>query len=96
MGELWQNPYVNIFKHYGVGQWKKCGKEGDVASLMDRVVKVSTMDDTYDAELNHTYTLSSDHSVFTKDLQYLLKDTLTRFLGFSQDLKSRRSWVQIL
>ena len=41
MGEFWQNPYVNIFKHYGVGQWKKCSKEGDVASLMDRVVKVS-------------------------------------------------------
>ena len=40
MGELWQNPYVNVFKHYGVGQWKKCGKEGDVVSLMDRVVKV--------------------------------------------------------
>ena len=41
MGEFWQNPYVNIFKHYGVGQWKKCSKEGDVASVMDRVVKVS-------------------------------------------------------
>lgn len=40
MGDFWQNPYVNIFKHYGVGQWKKCSKEGDVASLMDRVVKV--------------------------------------------------------
>ncbi|KAL5257469.1 hypothetical protein ACHWQZ_G012421 [Mnemiopsis leidyi] len=39
MGDFWQNPYVNIFKHYGVGQWKKCSKEGDVASLMDRVVK---------------------------------------------------------
>ena len=40
MGDFWQSPYVNVFKHYGVGQWKKSHKEGDVLSLMDRAIKV--------------------------------------------------------
>ena len=32
----WQHPYVNLFKQFGVGQWKKCSKEGDVSSVMVR------------------------------------------------------------
>ena len=31
---VWQHPHVNLFKHYGVGQWKKCSKAGDVTSAM--------------------------------------------------------------
>ena len=33
----WQHPYVNVFKHFGVGQWKKCSKEGDVSTYMVRM-----------------------------------------------------------
>lgn len=33
---VWQYPYVNLFKHFGVGQWKKCSKEGDVTATMVR------------------------------------------------------------
>ena len=31
---VYQGPYVNVFKQFGVGQWKKCCKEGDVSSVM--------------------------------------------------------------
>ena len=43
MADLWQEPHVNLFKHYGIGQWKKCHKEGDVVSYMDRLIKVITV-----------------------------------------------------
>ena len=43
MADFWQEPHVNLFKHYGIGQWKKCHKEGDVVSYMDRLIKVITM-----------------------------------------------------
>ena len=33
---VWQYPYVNLFKHFGVGQWKKCSREGDVTATMVR------------------------------------------------------------
>ena len=29
-----QYPFVNIFKKFGVGQWKRCTKEGDVTPVM--------------------------------------------------------------
>lgn len=29
----WQRPYLNIFKHFHVEEWKRSAKEGDVASL---------------------------------------------------------------
>lgn len=30
----WQHPYVNIFKHLKVDEWKKAAKEGDVTIYM--------------------------------------------------------------
>ncbi|XP_065066075.1 WD repeat-containing protein 90-like [Rhopilema esculentum] len=38
-GKLWQQPYVNIFKHFQVSEWKKCSKEGDVSTIMDKTLK---------------------------------------------------------
>lgn len=29
----WQRPYLNIFKHFRVEEWKRSAKEGDVAAL---------------------------------------------------------------
>ena len=29
-----QYPFVNVFKQFGVGQWKRCCKEGDVTPVM--------------------------------------------------------------
>ncbi len=42
----WQYPHVNLFKVYGVGQWKKCSKEGDVSSVMVRVPIIRVYSDT--------------------------------------------------
>ncbi|XP_056153043.1 WD repeat-containing protein 90 [Lampris incognitus] len=36
---VWQHPYVNIFKHMRVEEWKKCSKEGDVSTYMDKTLK---------------------------------------------------------
>ncbi|KAK3717349.1 hypothetical protein QZH41_011587, partial [Actinostola sp. cb2023] len=36
---VWQHPYVNVLKHFGIGEWKKCTKEGDISPLMDKQVK---------------------------------------------------------
>ncbi|NXF01306.1 WDR90 protein, partial [Smithornis capensis] len=35
----WQHPYLNIFKHFRVEEWKRSAKEGDVAALTDTRLK---------------------------------------------------------
>ncbi|XP_054913901.1 WD repeat-containing protein 90 isoform X2 [Poeciliopsis prolifica] len=35
----WQNPYVNIFKHVKVEEWRRSAKAGDVSSSMDRTLR---------------------------------------------------------
>ncbi|XP_039991620.1 WD repeat-containing protein 90 isoform X3 [Xiphias gladius] len=37
----WQHPYVNIFKHVRVEDWKKSAKEGDVSTYTDKTLKCS-------------------------------------------------------
>uniref|UniRef100_A0A8C2XP31 CFA20 domain-containing protein n=1 Tax=Cyclopterus lumpus TaxID=8103 RepID=A0A8C2XP31_CYCLU len=37
----WQHPYVNIFKHVKVEDWKKSAKEGDVSTYTDKRLKCS-------------------------------------------------------
>lgn len=31
---VWQHPNVNLFKHFNIGEWKKCSKEGEVSTIM--------------------------------------------------------------
>uniref|UniRef100_A0A3P8SCT5 CFA20 domain-containing protein n=1 Tax=Amphiprion percula TaxID=161767 RepID=A0A3P8SCT5_AMPPE len=35
----WQHPYVNIFKHVKVEDWRRSAKEGDVSSYTDKKLK---------------------------------------------------------
>ncbi|XP_059181241.1 WD repeat-containing protein 90 [Centropristis striata] len=37
----WQHPYVNIFKHVRVEEWKRSAKEGDVATYTEKRLKCS-------------------------------------------------------
>ncbi|KAM6898195.1 WD repeat-containing protein 90 [Lycodopsis pacificus] len=37
----WQHPYVNIFKHVKVEDWKRSAKQGDVSTYTDRRLKCS-------------------------------------------------------
>ncbi|XP_056222733.1 WD repeat-containing protein 90 [Seriola aureovittata] len=37
----WQHPYVNIFKHVRVEDWKRSAKEGDVSTYTDKTLKCS-------------------------------------------------------
>ncbi|XP_028424157.1 WD repeat-containing protein 90 isoform X2 [Perca flavescens] len=37
----WQHPYVNIFKHIRVEDWKRSAKEGDVSTYTDKRLKCS-------------------------------------------------------
>ncbi|XP_022092508.1 WD repeat-containing protein 90-like isoform X1 [Acanthaster planci] len=41
MSRLWQHPYVNIFKHLSVSEWKKSTKEGEVVAVMDKTLKAT-------------------------------------------------------
>ncbi|XP_069761479.1 WD repeat-containing protein 90 isoform X2 [Narcine bancroftii] len=36
---VWQRPYVNIFKHFKLEEWKKSTKEGDITTVMDKTLK---------------------------------------------------------
>ncbi|XP_077979468.1 WD repeat-containing protein 90-like [Glandiceps talaboti] len=36
---LWQHPFVNTFKHFNIGEWKKSAKEGEVMTIMDKQLK---------------------------------------------------------
>ncbi|NWX15073.1 WDR90 protein, partial [Aegotheles bennettii] len=35
----WQRPYLNVFKHFHVEEWKRSAREGDVAALTDARLK---------------------------------------------------------
>ncbi|KAJ8284168.1 hypothetical protein COCON_G00030180 [Conger conger] len=37
----WQHPYVSIFKHVKIEEWKKSTREGDVTTYMDKTLKCS-------------------------------------------------------
>ncbi|NWI55265.1 WDR90 protein, partial [Calyptomena viridis] len=37
--QAWQRPYLNVFKHFRVEEWKRSAKEGDVAALTDTRLK---------------------------------------------------------
>ncbi|KAF6734778.1 WD repeat-containing protein 90 [Oryzias melastigma] len=37
--KAWQHPYVNIFKHFKVEEWKKSAKEGEVSTYRDKLLK---------------------------------------------------------
>uniref|UniRef100_A0A674I2E1 WD repeat domain 90 n=1 Tax=Terrapene triunguis TaxID=2587831 RepID=A0A674I2E1_9SAUR len=39
MAKVWQHPYLNVFKHFKVEEWKRSTKEGDVTTFMDKTLK---------------------------------------------------------
>ncbi|XP_038619526.1 WD repeat-containing protein 90 isoform X2 [Tachyglossus aculeatus] len=39
MASVWQHPYLNVFKHFKVEEWKRSAKEGDVTTVMDKTLK---------------------------------------------------------
>ncbi|XP_051487835.1 WD repeat-containing protein 90 isoform X1 [Apus apus] len=39
MAAAWQRPYLNIFKHFRVQDWKRSAREGDVVALTDPRLK---------------------------------------------------------
>ncbi|XP_019363134.1 PREDICTED: WD repeat-containing protein 90 isoform X1 [Gavialis gangeticus] len=39
MAKAWQHPYLNVFKHFRVEEWKRSTKEGDVTTFMDKTLK---------------------------------------------------------
>lgn len=39
MAQLWQHPFVNLFKQFNISTWLKSMKEGEVANVMDHNLK---------------------------------------------------------
>ncbi|XP_044090035.1 WD repeat-containing protein 90 isoform X6 [Neovison vison] len=39
MAKVWQHPFLNVFRHFQVGEWKRSTKEGDVAPVTDKTLK---------------------------------------------------------
>uniref|UniRef100_A0A6I8N486 WD repeat-containing protein 90 n=1 Tax=Ornithorhynchus anatinus TaxID=9258 RepID=A0A6I8N486_ORNAN len=39
LSPVWQHPYLNVFKHFKVEEWKRSAKEGDVTTVMDKTLK---------------------------------------------------------
>ncbi|KAM5198229.1 WD repeat-containing protein 90 isoform 1-T1 [Hipposideros larvatus] len=39
MARVWQHPFLNVFRHFKVHEWKRSTKEGDVAAVMDKTLK---------------------------------------------------------
>ncbi|CAH6786585.1 Wdr90 [Phodopus roborovskii] len=35
----WQHPFLNVFRHFRVDEWKRSSKEGDVAVVTDKVLR---------------------------------------------------------
>lgn len=36
---MWQQPFLNVFRHFKVDEWKRSTKEGDVAAVTDKTLK---------------------------------------------------------
>ncbi|XP_027718740.1 WD repeat-containing protein 90 isoform X2 [Vombatus ursinus] len=41
MARVWQHPFLNVFKHLKVEEWKRSTKEGDVTTIMDKTLKAT-------------------------------------------------------
>ncbi|XP_020942562.1 WD repeat-containing protein 90 isoform X4 [Sus scrofa] len=41
MARVWQHPFLNVFRHFKVDEWKRSTKEGDVAAVTDKTLKCS-------------------------------------------------------
>ncbi|XP_006873982.1 PREDICTED: WD repeat-containing protein 90 [Chrysochloris asiatica] len=39
MARVWQQPFLNVFRHFKVDEWKRSAKEGDVTAVMDKILK---------------------------------------------------------
>ncbi|XP_023472469.2 WD repeat-containing protein 90 isoform X5 [Equus caballus] len=39
MARAWQHPFLSVFRHFKVDEWKRSAKEGDVATVMDKTLK---------------------------------------------------------
>ncbi|XP_053413027.1 WD repeat-containing protein 90 isoform X3 [Nycticebus coucang] len=39
VGRAWQQPFLNVFRHFRVDEWKRSAKEGDVAVVTDKTLK---------------------------------------------------------
>ncbi|XP_028339822.1 WD repeat-containing protein 90 [Physeter macrocephalus] len=39
MARVWQQPFLNVFRHFKVDEWKRSSKEGDVAVVTDKTLK---------------------------------------------------------
>ncbi|XP_054849422.1 WD repeat-containing protein 90 isoform X2 [Eublepharis macularius] len=39
MAKVWQHPFLNVFKHFKVEEWKRSTKEGDVTTVTDKTLK---------------------------------------------------------
>ncbi|XP_023584304.1 WD repeat-containing protein 90 [Trichechus manatus latirostris] len=39
MAGVWQQPYLNVFRHFKLDEWKRSTKEGDVALVMDKTLR---------------------------------------------------------
>ena len=36
--QVWQHPFVDIFKYCGISEWRQCQKEGDVSESIDKTI----------------------------------------------------------
>ena len=36
--QLWQHPFVDVFKYAGISEWRQCQKEGDVSEIIDKII----------------------------------------------------------
>uniref|UniRef100_A0A8W4FF08 WD repeat-containing protein 90 n=1 Tax=Sus scrofa TaxID=9823 RepID=A0A8W4FF08_PIG len=41
LSPVWQHPFLNVFRHFKVDEWKRSTKEGDVAAVTDKTLKCS-------------------------------------------------------
>nr|XP_045017712.1 WD repeat-containing protein 90 isoform X1 [Jaculus jaculus] len=41
MAQAWQHPFLNVFRHFRVDEWKRASKEGDVTVVKDKALKSS-------------------------------------------------------
>ncbi|XP_073884493.1 WD repeat-containing protein 90 isoform X7 [Macaca fascicularis] len=39
MARAWQHPFLNVFRHFRVEEWKRSAKQGDVAVVTDKTLK---------------------------------------------------------
>ncbi|KAG8145469.1 hypothetical protein E2320_012001, partial [Naja naja] len=95
MAKVWQHPYLNIFKHFKVEEWKRSTKDGDVTTFM--LPKTGTQSLGLTGRYIYILFKPAPGKYFVVHLDVATEDSQVVRISFSnlfKEFKSTATWLQ--